>query len=113
VEFVMSAQPIRSAPKAAVKPRLTSRRRDAPQTAELLCDRHGEAKARKLVEREQKHARQARSRKQFTFWAAVMREIELRREIAPDHRGAEEMGFAGQGSGEVAVSEILEGKASE
>ena len=108
----MAAQPIRSAPKA-VKPSLTPRRRDVPQTVELLCDRHGEAKARKLAEREQKRARQARSRKQFAFWAAVVAEIELRRGIAPDDRAAEQMGLAGQGSGEVVVTEILEGKASE
>ena len=89
----MAAQPIRSAPKA-VKPSLTPRRRDAPQTAELLCYRHGEAKARKLAGLEQKRARQARSRKQFAFWAAVAVEIELRRGIAPDDREAEQMGLA-------------------
>jgi hypothetical protein len=86
----MTPQPIRFAPKA-VKPMLTSRRRDVPQTAELLCGRHGEAKARKLVEREQKRARRARSRKQFAFWAAVAVEIELRRGIAPGDREAEEV----------------------
>jgi hypothetical protein len=84
----MSAQPIRSSPRAA-KLSLTLLRRDARQAAELLCDRHGEAKAHKLVGLEQKRARQARSRKQFAFWAAVAVEIELRARIAPDDQAAE------------------------
>jgi hypothetical protein len=80
---------------------------------ELLCNRHGEAKARKLAEREQKRARQARSRKKFAFWAAVGVEIELRRGTAPDDRDAKGARLAGQMSGEGVGTEILEGEASE
>jgi hypothetical protein len=108
----MAAQPIRSAPKA-VKPRLTPRRRDVPETVELLCDRHGDAKARKLVGLEQKRARRARSRKQFAFWAAVVAEIELRRGIAPDEGEAKSVRLVAQTSSEGVGTKILEGKASE
>jgi hypothetical protein len=78
----MAPQPIRSAPKA--KPRLASRRRDVSETVELLCHWHGDAKAGKLAAGEQKRARQARSQRQFAFWAAVVAGIELRTGIAPD-----------------------------
>jgi hypothetical protein len=71
------APPVRSAPKD-VKPGVTPRGRDVAQTVELLCHRHGEAKARDVAGREQKRARQKRSRTQFAFWAAVAVEIELR-----------------------------------
>jgi hypothetical protein len=73
------------APKA-IKASLTPRHRDVRQTVELLCYWHGEAKARKLAGREQRRARQARSRKQFAFWAAVAVELEkqLRAGIGQD-----------------------------
>jgi hypothetical protein len=73
----------------AVKPSLTPpRRRNAPGTAELLWHRHGEANARKIARREQKQARQKRSRTQFAFWAAVGAELEKHSsaEIAQDER---------------------------
>jgi hypothetical protein len=108
----MAAQPIRSALKP-LKPRLTPRCRDVPETAELLCYRHGDAKARKLAGLEQKRARRARSRKQFAFWAAVVAEIELRRGIAPDDGEAKSVRLVARTSGEVIGAEILEGKASE
>jgi hypothetical protein len=108
----MAAQAVRSAPEA-VKPSLRPRRRDVSRTAELLCDRHGEATARKLAGREQKRARRARSRKQFAFWAAVAVEIELRTGIAPDDREAEQASLAAKLYGEGVLGEILEGKASE
>jgi hypothetical protein len=82
-ELVIAAQPILSTPEA-VEPSLPPRRRNAPRTTEMLCHRHGEAKARKIAGREQKQARQKRSRAQFAFWADVGAEIELRRRIAPD-----------------------------
>jgi hypothetical protein len=104
----MVAQPILSA-RRTVKPILTPRRRNVPETVKLLCNRHGEAKARKLAEREQKRARQARSRKQFEFWAAVVVEIELRRGIAPDDRDAKGMRLAGQMSGEGVGTEFFGG----
>jgi hypothetical protein len=107
----MAAHPVRSALKP-LKPRLTPPRRDVPETVELLCYRHGDAKARKLAGLEQKRARRARSRKQFAFWAAVVAEIELRIGIAPDGLEAEQVRLA-QTSGEVFGAEILEGKASE
>jgi hypothetical protein len=94
----MVAQPILPA-RRAIKPILTPRRRDVPETVELLCNRHGEAKARKLAEREQKRARQARSREQFGFWAAVVVEIELRRGITPDDRAAEQGRFVARAGG--------------
>ena len=71
------APPVRSAPNT-VKSSVTRRRSDVAQTVELLCHRHGEAKARAVAGREQKRARQKRSRTQFAFWAAVAVEIELR-----------------------------------
>ena len=108
----MAARPVQSAPRA-VKPRLTPRRHDVPETAELLCYRHGDAKARKLAGLEQKRARRARSRKQFAFWAAVVAEIELRRGIAPDDGEAKSVRLIARTSGEVVGAEILEGKASE
>jgi hypothetical protein len=104
----MAAQPIRPAP-TAVKPRLT-RRRDVPETAELLCYRHGDAKARQLAGLEQKRARRARSRKQFAFWAAVVAEIELRRGIAPDDGEAKSERLVARTSGEVVVTEVSEGE---
>jgi hypothetical protein len=73
----------------AVKPSLTPPRRNVPKTAELLCCRHSEAKASKLAGREQQRARQARSRNDFAFWAAVAAEIELQKGIAPGDREAE------------------------
>jgi hypothetical protein len=86
----MAVQPVRSAPKAikAIKASLTPRRGDVPQTVELLCYRHGRVEARKLAGREQKRARQARSRKQFAFWAAVAAELEkqLRAGISQDEQ---------------------------
>ena len=105
----MAAQPIQSA-RRAVKPTLGQRRRDVPQTVELLCNRHGEAIAQKLAERERKRARQARSRKHFGFWTAVVAEIELRRANAPGGRHPEQTGFA---RCEMVMTEILEGQASE
>jgi hypothetical protein len=84
----MVAQSIRSAPKV-LQPILTPRRRDVPQTVELLCHWHGEANARKLAGREQRLARQKRSRSKFAFWAAVAAEIESRRGISPADRKAE------------------------
>jgi hypothetical protein len=86
-ELIMAAQPARFAPKA-VKARLTRRRGGVLQTVELLCHGHGGAKARKLAGREQKRARQARSRKQFAFWAAVAAELEkqLRAGIGQDEQ---------------------------
>jgi hypothetical protein len=112
-DLIIAAQPILSAPEA-VKPSLTPRRRNAPRTAELLWHRHGEANARKIARREQKQARQKRSRTQFAFWAAVGAEIELRTGIAPDDREAKSVSLnAGQTSGEGVGAEILEGKESE
>jgi hypothetical protein len=86
-ELIVAARAVRSAPKA-IKASLTPRHRDVRQTVELLCYWHGEAKARKLAGREQKRARQARSRKQFAFWAAVAAELEkdLRAEIGQDEQ---------------------------
>jgi hypothetical protein len=86
-DLIIAAQPILSAPEAA-KPILTPRRRNAPGTAQLLWHRHGEANARKIARREQKQARQKRSRTQFAFWAAVVAELEKHSsaEIAQDER---------------------------
>jgi hypothetical protein len=56
VDLIMAVQPIAYAPEA-VKRNLT-RRRNVPRTIELLCHRHGEAKAFEIARREQKLARQ-------------------------------------------------------
>jgi hypothetical protein len=107
---LVEAQPVQSA-LIDVKPSLTPRRRDPPRTAEQLCHRHGEANARKIAGREQKQARQKRSRTNFAFWAAVVVAIELRRGIAPDDRAAKSVRLnAGQTSGEGAVAKIFEGE---
>jgi hypothetical protein len=81
VDLIIAAQPIAPAPEA-VRRSLTPRR-NVPRTIELLCHRHGEAKALKIARREQKLARQKRSRTNFAFWAAAVVEIELRSGIAP------------------------------
>jgi hypothetical protein len=74
-EFITAAPAIASALNA-VQPSSTRRRRNVPGTAERLCHRHGEAKARKIARREQREARQKRSRTNFAFWAAVAVELE-------------------------------------
>jgi hypothetical protein len=112
VDHILAAQPILSAHEA-VKSSLTPRRRNLPRTVELLCHRHGEAKALKIARREQKVARQKRSRTNFAFWGAVAVEIELRKGIAPDDREAKQVKLVGETSGERVATEILEGKASE
>jgi hypothetical protein len=87
VDLIMAAQPTLSAPEA-VKPTLTPRRRNVPRTVELLCHRHGEAKALKIAGREEKLARQKRSRTNFAFWAAVVVALEKhpRAEIEQDEQ---------------------------
>jgi hypothetical protein len=112
VDLVMARQPIPSAPEA-VKRSLTPRRRNVPRTIEQLFHRHGEAKALKIAKREQKLARQKRSRTNFAFWAAALVEIELRTRIAPDDRDAKQVKLADETSGERVEPKILKGKASE
>jgi hypothetical protein len=79
----------------------------------LLCHQHGEAKALKIAKREQKLARQKRSRTNFAFWGAVVTEIELRKGVAPDDREAKQVKLFDETSGEWVATEISEGQASE
>jgi hypothetical protein len=88
----MTVQPDQPADEP-VRPSLTPGRRNLPRTVDLLCHRNGEAKALKIARREQKLARQKRSRANFAFWAAAVVEIELRKGIAPDDREADSVRF--------------------
>jgi len=52
------------------------RRMSVSSAVDWLCSRYGGDRARRLARLEQQKARRARSRKRFTFWAAVAAQLE-------------------------------------
>ncbi len=47
-----------------------------PTVAAILCVRHGEADACKIALREQRRAKQSRSKRRFVFWREVVTPID-------------------------------------